>query len=371
MQMKVLEIIASALLLLSCSPAPEKGGSTIDEIRDALENQDTPVKPDNPEEDTYVTEAMITAAEATELMVEKAAAYRNASMLEGRRNGIYVYSGATFDAYVSKPEKLAARIAMLGFKDVYLSPGSSRITNASDALKKFIAACSAYGIDVYAIGSAESSQYLANAARVTQDVNQILSYNNKVSAGQKFAGISADIEPHTVHEKLSATYPYTWDSSSNYGKGKDNDQLLKLTLERLSTAGTALHQAGLKLGEAIFYNYQIYYDQGQLEYGSTAQFLQSCDYLVTMAYLTSKESIWNKSEPGLKAAGKPNSVSVCVKTRINSDSGSSIQSLGWKNLLEVAKYVNGKAAAYESYRGFDMFTFDGIETMWEWTNDTN
>ena len=258
---------------------------------------------------------------------------------------------------------------MLGFKDVYLSPGSSRISNASDALKKFISACTGYGIDVYAIGSAESSQYLANAARVTQDVNSIAAYNNKVSNGQKFAGISADIEPHTVHEKLSGTYPYTWNSSSNYGKGKDNDQLLKLTLERLESAGAALHQAGLKLGEAIFYNYQIYYDQGQLEYGSTAQFLQSCDYLVTMAYLTSKDSIWSKSEPGLKAAGKANSVSICVKTRINSDSGGSIQTLGWNNLLEVAKYINQKGSAYESYRGFDMFTFDGLETMWEWVND--
>lgn len=363
-------ILPLVLLVFSCN-TPEEKGSTIDDVRQGLENSGSTDEPQTQPDDTFVTEAMISAAEATELMVEKAAAYREASMLDGKRNGIYVYSGATFDAYVSKPEKLAARIAMLGFKDVYLSPGSSRITNASDALKKFIAACSAYGIDVYAIGSAESSQYLANAARVTQDVNQIIAYNNKVSYGQKFAGISADIEPHTIHEKLSGTYPYTWDSAANYGKGKDNDQLLKLTLERLESAGTALHSAGLKLGEAIFYNYQIYYDQGQLEYGSTAQFLKSCDYLVTMAYLTNKESVWSKSEPGLKAAGKANSVSICVKTRINDDSGSSIQSLGWKNLLEVAKYINQKGTAYESYRGFDMFTFDGIETMWEWKNDKN
>ena len=363
-------ILPLVLLVFSCN-TPEEKGSTIDDVRQGLENSGSTDEPQTQPDDTFVTEAMISAAEATELMVEKAAAYREASMLDGKRNGIYVYSGATFDAYVSKPEKLAARIAMLGFKDVYLSPGSSRITNASDALKKFIAACSTYGIDVYAIGSAESSQYLANAARVTQDVNQIIAYNNKVSYGQKFAGISADIEPHTIHEKLSGTYPYTWDSAANYGKGKDNDQLLKLTLERLESAGTALHSAGLKLGEAIFYNYQIYYDQGQLEYGSTTQFLKSCDYLVTMAYLTNKESVWSKSEPGLKAAGKANSVSICVKTRINDDSGSSIQSLGWKNLLEVAKYINQKGTAYESYRGFDMFTFDGIETMWEWKNDKN
>ena len=368
--MKIL-VLSIALLLFSCSPQAEEKGSTIDEIRQELENPSGPEGPETPPVNEFVTEEMIATAEATPLMVQKAAAYREASKWDTYRNGIYVYSGATFDAYISKTDKLAARIAMLGFKDVYLSPGSSRISNASDALRKFIAACSKYGIDVYAVGSSDATQYLANSSIAVQEVNRVITYNGKVAAGQKFAGISADIEPHTVHSTLSSTYPYIWDSSTNYGKGKDNDKLLGLTLERLASMSDALHKAGLKLGEAIFYNYQIYYNQGQLENGSTPQFLQSCDYLITMAYLTSKESIWSKSEPGIKAAGKEKSVSVCVKTRINNDSGSSIQSLGWNNLLDVARYVNSKAASYPAYRGFDMFTFDGIETMWEWTNDKN
>lgn len=371
MQINYLLTLFVALCLCSCSPQQEKG-STIDEIISELEENTDPSGTDNPEDqDNYVTPAMLAAAEVTDLMVEKAAAYREASMLKGRRNGIYVYSGATFDAYIAKVEKLAARIAMLGFKDVYLSPGTSRITNASDALKRFIAACTGYGIDVYAVGGSEASQYLANSSVMTNEVNRILSYNNKVSAGQRFVGISADVEPHTVHSQLSPTYPYTWDSATNYGKGRDNDQLLKLTLERLSAAGTTLHASGLKLNEAIFYNYQIYYNQGQLEYGSVPQFLESCDFLITMAYLTSRESIWNRSEPGLKATNKPGSVSICVKTRINNDSGGSIQSLGWNNLLDVARFINQKGSEYASYRGFDMFTFDGIETMWEWVNDKN
>ena len=166
-------------------------------------------------------------------------------------------------------------------------------------------------------------------------------------------------------------YRYRWNSNTNYGIGKDNDQLLRIGLESLAAAAQTAHAAGLSFCEAIFYNYQIYYNQGQLSYGSTPQFLQSCDFLVTMAYRTDKESIWSKSEPGIKAAGKERSVSVCVKTRINADSGDSIQSYGWNNLLAVARYVNARAANYPAYRGFDMFTFDGIETMWQWVNDKN
>ena len=260
---------------------------------------------------------------------------------------------------------------MLGFKDVYLSPGSSRISNASDALNRFIAACSGYDMKVYAV-ALSSLNNLSSTTTTQNEVNAIIAYNNKVQSTQRFAGISADLEAHTCHDSnRPSSVPYEWNSSTNYGKDKDNDQLLHLALNSLSIAGTALHDAGLLLGEAIFYNYQIYYNQGQLNYGSTAQFLQSCDYLITMAYLTTKESIWSKSLPGIQAAGKANSVSVCVKTRINNDSGSSIQNLGWNNLLDVARYVNAQAANYPAYRGFDMFTFDGIETMWEWINDKN
>lgn len=374
MQMKLLLLLVSALMF-ACSPEDSgKGGKTIDEITKELNNPGNPEDPESPEtpqDQDEIPASIVELAEATPLMVQKAADYRKASVLKGKRNGIYVYSGATFDSYVSKPEKLAARIYMLGFKDVYLSPGTSRISNASDGLRKFIAACSNYGIDVYAV-ALSSLNNLVSSSTTTNEVKSIVNYNNKVQPGQKFAGISADLEPHTCHDSNKPSgIQYTWDSSANYGKGKDNDQLLHLTLDRLETAGAALHEAGLKLGEAIFYNYQIYFDQGQLEYGSTPQFLASCDYLITMAYLTSKESIWSKSEPGIKAAGKENSVSVCIKTRINNDSGSSIQNLGWNNLLTVAKYISEKGSAYTSYRGLDMFTFDGIETMWEWTNDKN
>ena len=377
MQMKLV-ILTIFLTLFACTPEKSKGGSTLDEIKEQLEHKEVPDTSgtDSGKEDQPVTEDAIPAevlasAEVTDLMVEKAAAYRKASVAKGKRNGVYVYSGATFDSYITKPEKLAARIYMLGFKDVYLSPGSSRISNASSGLRSFIASCSRLGIEVHAVGLS-SLQNLVNDKNTTSEVNSIINYNNKVEYGQKFAGISADLEPHTCHDSnVPSGLGLVWDSSTNYGIGKDNDQLLHLTLDRLATAGTALHNAGLKLSEAIFYNYQINYDLGQLEYGSSSQFLRSCDFLIVMAYRRDKESIWSKSEPAIKAAGKANSVSVCIKTRINADSGTTIQDLGWNNLLSVVRYVNEKGSSYPAYRGLDMFTFDGIETMWEWTNDKN
>ena len=371
MKISLLLAILLCFSASACTPEAKKAGKTIDEV-EILDPSDPHPGGDDSADDVNVTQAMITTAGATELMVTKAAAYRKASMAAGKRNGVYVYDGASFTPYVSNPEKLAARIAMLGFKDVYLSPGKSRITEASPALKRFIAACSGYGISVYAVRISNLS-VLVNPSEVNSEVSLITSYNSKVAPNERFKGIAADLEPHTAKGSAKPSgLQYTWDSNTNYGKGGDNDQLLHLTLDRLSAAGTQLHNGGLKLGEAILYTYQRYFNQGQLEYGSAPQFLDACDFLIIMAYVSTKEGSWSESLPCLQAASsKPSSVSICIKTRINEDSGTSIQAKGWNYLLETVKYLNQQGASQPAFRGVDMFTFDGIETMWEWLNDKN
>ena len=87
--MKILAL-SIAFLLFSCNPQSEEKGSTIDEIRQELGNPSEPEGPGMPTENEFVTEEMIATAEATPLMVEKAAAYREASNWDACRNGVYV-----------------------------------------------------------------------------------------------------------------------------------------------------------------------------------------------------------------------------------------------------------------------------------------
>lgn len=358
---------STPLLSVGCSDSSSYG-TPFDRITVITETEPVELLP------VELTDELFAAAGiTTELMKSRAAEFRANTLCPQRtlQNGVYVYS-ATVEKYASAPEQLAARIAVLGFKDVYLSPGRSAIASATPWVRNFIAALTGYGIRTHAIRITENS-LLTDAQGIDREVALISDYNSKVGRDERFVGISADLEPHTAKGSThpGPALPYIWDSSTNYGKGKDNDQLLALTLNRLNRAGMLLHAIGLTLNEAIFYNYQIYYDRGELEYGSTPQFLLSCDYVIIMAYLTSADAIWSRCEPSLKAAGQEESVSICVKTKVNSQDSESLQPYGWNYLMDTLKKIRDNGVAYTSFRGIDFFTYEGNEIMWEWLNDKN
>ncbi len=361
-------LLAMSLLLTSgsCSKEPQKAGSTWDQLNIGGKTDNGTTDPSSGTDDP-VPETVYTAAGCTDLMKQKARAWRDATSSQGTRNGAYVYS-AMITKYASSPQKLAARLQALGFEDIYLSAGESRIKNADSWVRSFNSACHGYGMKVWAL-RITSNNLLVKPSNVDSEVSLVTTYNSKVTAAEKFDGINADLEVHTA--KDVSGLQYKWDSTNNYGKGKDNDQLLRLGLEVLTRAGNGLHSAALQLSEAISYSYQKYYDNGELEYGSTSQFLACCDWVIIMAYLSTKESIWSNCEPVLNAAGKLKSVSIAYKTAMNNVDSASLQPKGWDYLLETSRYLLEKGATKSSFRGIDVFHYEGLETMWEWTGDKN
>lgn len=368
-------IIFAAILCCNCEDVRPGYGSSID---DAEIMQGT-FDPNEESELPEITTELLETAGATELMKSKAEEYRLSSTLaDGRlRSGVYVYSKSV-EKYAGNPARLAARIALLGFRDVYLSPDKQRIQNADPWLRQFVAACSGYGIKTYAIRISTNDIYV-NPVVVDNDVNLVKSYNSAVNPDERFAGIAADLEAHTCKgDSHPAGLQYTWDSTTNYGKGGDNDKLLQITIDRMKQAASSLKPI-LGLNEAIFYNYQIYFDDAKLTYGSVPDFLGSCDWVIVMAYLNRKEDVWGRSEPSIKAAWsdredgmrRQKSVSICVKTAVNDADSSTLQPEGWNYLLETLDYVKSRGLEYDSFRGIDMFTYEGLETMWEWQNDKN
>ncbi len=381
-----------SLLLISlsvCACTPETAGNghlTIDDIikkdttsTDSSGGKDTTVVTPTDTLNLSVSDEAVSTADVTTLMKTKAYAWRKASMRQGCRNGVYVYT-VSFNKYSSNPAKLAARIAMLGYKDVHLSPGIDKIRDASSDLRAFISACSGYGIDVYAI-RLSNLLIFSDASRVNDDVNMIATYNQKVSKDERFKGISADLEPHIARSTNSDYYvpatdsdgnPIYWDSSSGYYKGGPNDLLLGLTLDRMTLASSLMKSKDLTLAQTILPNWQREFNKGNLTYGSTGQFLVPCSFLITMAYKTTAEKIWNNfAGLDVEAASRYRSVSVCIKTKVNDQDSETISPRTWSNLLKVGEQLSDMGVAKSGYRGLDMFTYEGIEEMWEWTNDAN
>lgn len=317
-----------------------------------------------------VSDAVVARAEVTEQMLSKAEAYRMHALSADRAldNGIYVYT-ATVNSYAAAPERLAARIALLGFRSVYLSPGRARIASADRWLRRFVAACSADGIRVYALRLSDAEMIAASDSAIAAEVGLVTGYNGRVADNERFAGIAADLEPHTYKHDTAGT-GCCWNSAEGYGKGGANDRLLAMTVDRLSHAAGLLHAAGLELLEAVWYNYQLHWDSGELSCGSVAQFLDGgCDRLSDMVYRNTTASIWEKSEPVLRAATKPASVSTCLKTATNGEASSTLHHNGWSALLETVATIRDRSLAYDSFRGIDIFTYEGLETMWTQSGD--
>ncbi len=317
-------------------------------------------------------EGAVEAAGITDTMAMRAEAYRTAMRSAGNyRYGVYIYTRRSIDDYGREPVKLAARLAVLGFTDVYLgceaALGDGDLTRLRWQ-KAFIEAAHKWGMAVWALRLSSGRLYVGNE-KLYEDCKSVIDYNYSVKKSQRFDGVSADLEPHIFKAGFidrPKELKLAW--SNNYFPGGDNDLLLERTVEVMKIAKKELEP--LKLSQAMGFFFQPRVDSGLLTHGGASEFLQYCDYLVVMAYNYRKERIWEMAKPLIVDAGeKPASISVCVKTSLGThgDEGpvTSLQPHGWGNLLPTMRYLVEQGSAHKSFRGVDVFEFQGFEIIWE------
>lgn len=343
---------------------------------------DDPAFIEVPKELTEKEKELSETAEATSLMLTKAIRFKNLIQENGTYcSSVYIYS-RTVSQYKDNPQKLVARIALLGFTEVYLStPQKSLQGTDSDGyqwLKTFIAGAHKQKITVYALRLSDTRLYVDNDL-LYNETGWIDQYNRSVATNEKIDGISADLEPHILKkggESTPSGLDIFWNSTSNYGIGKENDQLLERTLNLLHIAREEI--APLRLNEAISFLYQPKINEKKLSFGSTPQFLQYCHSVIVRAYYYKKETIWSRSKPVLTAAGNTSkqTVSICVKTSLNTygdggDTNTSLQPQGWDYLLETIKYIYDNGDLIPASGEWISLNMNALETMWEWINDKN
>ncbi len=354
--------LAFLVLPASCNVEEKEMGKTIDEV-EIIVRDNTPAK------NSISYEQALALADITPLMKSKAADFTAASQNADSTlfNCLYVYASATSE-YESAPAKLAARIWLLGYKGIYLSPGGSRLRSADPWLKTFISTASGLGMKVYATYYESNQIYLSETA-AQECLNAVITYNKMVKFEERFAGVAADLEPHTIKTDIGTGY--IWNTQNNMGVGKANDELMRITVERLQYASKILKLSGLKLQQALWCHNQRYYNEGKLSHGNIPEFTEVCDWVSLMAYSNSTDNIWNISVFNLEAGNRPGSVNICVKTATNDEPGTTILPNGWAALLETMSGLRTRGGAYPAFGGLDMFQYAALEDMWEWTNDKN
>ena len=323
---------------------------------------------------SFAAEDPTLKANLKDAQLQRATEFKKAIKAEqGYRSGVYIYTKRSIDDYLKTPEVLAARLAVLGFTDVYLG-SELALSGKSDYYlkwqKTFIEEAHLYEMKVHALRLSSARLYVDDM-RVLDDCKLVIDYNYSVKKKQRFDGVSADLEPHIL-KKGFVDYPQGltlyWDSKDNFGKGKDNDLLLKRTVEILKMAQKELRP--LPLNQAMGFFFQPRVDNGLLEHGGAKEFLQYCDQLIVMAYNYKAERVFEMAKPILIAAGdKEKSVSVCIKTSLGTvgDEGpiTSFQTHGWDYMIKALQYLMKESSQFTSFRGIDIFEFQGFEIMWK------
>lgn len=309
-------------------------------------------------------DSIAAVAELSETVLARAAEFRDAVVDSRTRNGMYVYS-TTVNSYSAAPEKLAARLAVFGFEDVYLSPGgTSAYSSPSSWVKAFIKSCTKYGIAVHAMRLSVvggNTSLLTSESAIDEEVKLVTNYNAQVESDERFSGISADVEPHTI----KSGFEYTWD------KGSGSDTLLRMAQSALEWANSTLESIdpSLTLAEAIAMQYDKYYNAGTFTHGSSGQFLESCDWVILMDYYTSDSQIQKYANASFGNATKNRSVSIALKVKKNSN-GTSDYFETWDAMLAAVKNLFNNSISYSAngvtpFRGIDFFTFEGFEVLWD------
>ena len=290
---------------------------------------------------------------------------------KGYSSGVYVYSKRSVKDYEHEPDKLAARLSVLGFTDVYVSCDQAFVNDENSKLswqKTFISAAHKWGMKVHSLRLSSAKLFVSDQ-RIKDECNSVMDYNQSVAANERFDGVSADLEPHIL-KKTFADRPQgltlTWDSKENMGIGKDNDLLLKRTVNVLEKAQKEIKP--LVLSEAIGFFVQSRVNDGLVEHGGAAEFLKFCNSIIVMAYNKDMKRIWEMSKPAILAAGnKPKSVSIAIKTSLGTfgDGGvtTSLQPGGWANLINTMNFLFNKYSEFQSFNGIDIFEFQGLEKM--------
>lgn len=368
MKRSILYIFSIAVVVISSVSCKAEELKPITPI--VIEIKTTPGKQDT---------LLANAAGVTYKMMDAAIRFRSTLKLDQNyRSGVYVYDSKSVTTYLDNPSKLAARLALLGLKDVYMSASKGAV-DGSDATRytwtrNFNKAAHLYGLTVWALRLTSNSAFVSDAA-ITDECSRILAFNLGVASTEKFDAVSADWEPHVLKQDGADTpsgLQYYWDSNTNYGIGGSNDMLLKRTLDMFTLAKKSL--GTLPINEAIHYMYQNNYNSGQLSYGNTLQFLTSCDYVTVMTYTDTKEKVWSRGiSPVDNASGKIKKVSICIKTSMNTygdggDTSTSLYPKGWDYLLESLSYFYSQGVSKPGFRGIDFFEFEGLEQMWTSTD---
>lgn len=313
--------------------------------------------------------ALVKEAQVSEKMAENAELFRKNVSSKCTECGVYI-SDDVVKIYEHRPKVLAARCMLLGVTDayIYVKYDELKTYDYSTMLRNVVKGLHAAGIRVQAV-IVDPAIYSFKTELIAKYIQQIKDFNAKYDEETKFDGISIDIQPDNFIRN-SETYNYgvlyRW-SNDNYGKGGDNDMLMKQCFAILEKAKQNVNQ--MSLAQTISHYYDTETTNGALTVGKIDNFLKYADTIRVIANSSDRRDIWDYASQVILKSTKAQSVVISVKTS-KSIHGDKIRdiSLSWKSWGKIVKdleFVADIAGKHASFRGLAFHDYEGLEKAWE------
>lgn len=303
----------------------------------------------------------LSSSQVTPLMQERADYIKSRVFSKCKASGVFL-SEQGMTLYAGRAAEFTKRIKILGITDVFLIfvPEAD-----SKRLDEFTESLSSSGINVWLY---IDSPRLYAGDKVLSPITQATVTFCSGHSGIK--GIMIYQRPDLISEpgqSYTSGILFSWDEDT-YGKGKDNDMLMKSALNIAAKFRKALPPQ-IELMQMISPTYDKRIKDGWLSSGSSTDFMKICSKLCIAAYFSDREQIAENTSLPLENISSKASTFIAVRTYVDiyggADKEKSLSDKSWFKLVKDLESVINTAKPFDSFRGIIFYDYYGLEKMWE------
>ncbi len=299
-----------------------------------------------------------------------------------REFGVYIDEPSR-KVYAKTPEILASRCKILGITDVYLKISIKRYNKDgiyARELRQLASRMKQCNIAVWII--LDNVSFFTWADRLGNDGEDDITADSVEKligiAGDTFAekgrvaGILLVVKPEQMNNsnpELPSNLLYSW-GPDKYGIGNDNDTIMNYSFKIIR----AVKRYAGKTKVILVVPHFLHDDKqnGKLSSGNINEFLAQSDRVIITDFTSKFKNVRLQAETELKAANKPQSVTICMQMdtdAINGNSyGEAINSKDWAYIMRGFKYIIRKAKIFPAFRGITIYNYAGLERTWEFAD---
>jgi len=308
----------------------------------------------------------LSSSPVTPIMRDRASYIKDRVFSKCSASAVFI-SHPVITLYSGRSPELAERCSVLGITDVFIFFDTGN-ASANNILPNFIASFSSRKINSWLY--IDTPRLYAGADVVSACASSVNSFSGKLAADSLFRGLLIYQRPDLVcgtELKYTSKILYKW-SDDSYGKGLDNDMLMKAALE-IATAFRRELPPELEIMQMISPFYDRYFKKGFLDQGASSDFMKSCSKLCLAAFFSDRFQIDENIQEPLRNISVPSSVFVAVRTYVDiyggADREKSLSAKSWFKLTKDLESILKTAHDFKSFRGIAFYDYYGLEKMWE------